>query len=45
VGWSSSVIGITGAKEMCSVSVSRGKVLRFLVVDLYWKYGGVKVCS
>ena len=38
VGWrlsrclSSSVVDITGAKEMCSVSVNHSKVLRFLVV-------------
>ena len=38
VGWrlsrcvSSSVVDITGAKEMYSVSVSHSKVLRFLVV-------------
>jgi len=39
VGWSSSIVDITGAKEMCSVSVSRSKVLRLLVLDLHWKYG------
>ena len=38
IGWrlsrclSSSVVDITGVKEMCSVSVSHSKVLRFLVV-------------
>ena len=37
VVWSSSIVGI--AKEMYSVSVSRSKVLRLLVVDLHWKYG------
>ena len=31
---SSSILDITEAKEMCSVSVSRSKVLRLLVVDL-----------
>jgi len=40
VDWSSSIVGITGAKEMCSVSVSRSKVLRLLVLDLHCKYGG-----
>jgi len=35
----SSIVGITGAKEMCSVSVSRSKTLRLLVVDLHWKCG------
>jgi len=40
VDWSSNIVSITGAKEMCSVSVSRSKVLRLLVVDLHWKYGG-----
>jgi len=39
VGWGSSIVGITGAKEMCSVSVSRSKVLRLLVADWHWKYG------
>jgi len=39
VDWSSSIIDITGANKMCSVSVSRSKVLRLLVVDLHWKYG------
>ena len=39
VVWSSSIVGITGAKEMYSVSVSRSKVLRLLVVDVLWKYG------
>ena len=39
VGWSSSTVGITGAKEMFSLSVSRSKVLSLLVVDLHWKYG------
>jgi len=38
VGWSSSIVGITGAKEMCSVSVSRSKVLHLLVADWGWKY-------
>ena len=39
LGWSllrclsSSVVDTTGAKEMCSISVSHSKVLRFLVVD------------
>jgi len=37
--WSSNLVGITGAKEMCSVSVSRSKALRLLVVDLHWKCG------
>jgi len=37
VGWSSCIVDITGAKEMCSVSVSRSKVLRLLVVDLHRK--------
>ena len=37
VGWSSSIVDITEAKEMCSVSVSRSKVLRLLVVDIHWK--------
>jgi len=37
VGWSVSIVDITEAKEM-SVSVSRSKVLRLLVVDLHWKY-------
>ena len=38
VGWSLSpcvspiALDITGAKEMCSISVSHSKVLRFLVV-------------
>ena len=40
LGWSSSILGITETKEMCSVSVSRSKVLRLLVVDLHWKYCG-----
>jgi len=35
VGWSSSIVGTTGSKEMYSVSVSRSKVLRLLVVDLH----------
>ena len=39
VGWSSSIVGITGAKEMCSVSVSRSKALHLLVADWHWKYG------
>jgi len=38
-GWSSSIVDKTGAKEMCSVSVSRSKVLRLLVADWRWKYG------
>ena len=38
VGWSSSIVGITGAKKMCSVSVSRIKAVGLLVVDLHWKY-------
>jgi len=38
VGWSSSTVGITGTKEMYSVSVSGSKVLRLLVIDLHWKY-------
>jgi len=33
----SSIVRITGAKEMCSVSVSRSKVLRLLVADWHWK--------
>ena len=37
--WSSSIVGITGPKKMFSVSVSRSKVLRLLVIDLHWKYG------
>ena len=37
VGWSSSIVDITEAKEMCCVSVSRSKVLRLLVVDLHRK--------
>ena len=37
VGWCSSIADKTEAKEMCSVSVSRSKVLRLLVVDLHWK--------
>jgi len=37
VGWSSSVLDITGAKEMSSVSVCRSKILRLLVVECYWK--------
>ena len=40
VDWSSSTIGTTEGKEMCSVSVSRSKVLRLRVVDLHWKCGG-----
>ena len=39
VCWSSSIAGITGAKEMCSVSVSRSKFLRLLVADWHWKCG------
>jgi len=39
VGWSSSIVNITEAKEMCSVSVSHSKVLSLLVVDLHWKCG------
>jgi len=39
VGWSSSIVDITGAKEMCSVSVSRRKFLRLLVADWRWKCG------
>jgi len=39
VGCSSSVVDITGAKEMCSVSASRSKVLRLLVADWRWKCG------
>ena len=35
VGWSSSIVDITEAKEMCSVSVSHRKILRLLVVDLH----------
>jgi len=35
VGWSSSIVDITGRK----VSVSRSKVFRLLVVDLHWKCG------
>jgi len=31
LGLSSSIVGITEAKEMCSVSVSRSKVLRFFL--------------
>jgi len=38
VGWSLSIVGITEAKEMWSVSVRRSKVLRLLVVDKHWKY-------
>ena len=38
-GWSSCKEDVTGAKEMCSVSVSHSKVLRLLVVDWHWKYG------
>ena len=37
-GWSSSVVDITGGKEMCSVSISRSKVLPLLVADWRWKY-------
>ena len=40
VDWSSSTLGITGANGMCSVPVSRGKVLRLRVVDLHCEYGG-----
>ena len=36
---SSSIVDLTGAKEMCSVSVSHNKVLLFLVVNGQWKYG------
>jgi len=32
------MVDITGSKEMCSVSVSRSKVLRLLVGDWHWKY-------
>ena len=39
VDWSSSIVETIGTKEMCSVSVSRSKVLRLLVVDLHWKCG------
>ena len=39
VGWTLSIVDITETKEMCSVSVSRSKVLRLLVVDLHWKCG------
>ena len=38
VGWSSSIVGIRGTKEMYSVSVSGSKVLRLLVIVLHWKY-------
>jgi len=37
VAWISSIVDITVTKEMCSVSVSRSKVLRLLVVDLHRK--------
>jgi len=39
VGCCSSIVDITGAKEMCSVSVSRSKVLRLLVAVRRWKCG------
>ena len=39
VGWSSSIVGITGAKKMCSVSVSCSKFLHLLVAGRHWKYG------
>jgi len=39
LGLSSSIVGITGANEMCSVSVSRSNVLRLLVRDWHWKCG------
>ena len=39
LGLGSNIVGITEAKEMCSVSVSRSKVLRFLVRDWHWKCG------
>jgi len=34
------IVGVIGEKEMCSVSVSRSKVLRLLVADWHWKCGG-----
>jgi len=37
VDWSSSIVETTVTKEMCSVSVSRSKVLRLRVVDLHCK--------
>ena len=39
VGWSLSIVDITEAKEMCSVLVSRSKVLRLVVADWHWKCG------
>ena len=39
LGLSSNTVGITVAKEMFSVSVSRSKVLRLLVADWHWKCG------
>ena len=37
VDWSWSIVETAGTKEMCSVSVSRSKVLRLRVVELHWK--------
>ena len=45
VGWISSIVDITEAKELCFVSISRSKVLRLLVVDLHGKCVVCSICQ
>jgi len=48
VGWSSSIVDITEAKEMCSVSVSCSKVVALASSRLAlekWCIAFVKACS